>query len=586
MSEAIIIRGGGKQGSVIYDALGSPVSSEQDGRVVLVWDDGEEVHPLLASLPRFWPEKMSLPSDCRRVSCYVAVGSGRVREQLVESVRAHFEAEAIDVQFPSIVHPTAHVSPSATLGEGCFVGPLALVHTSARVGRFVIVNSGSLVEHDCNVGDFCSLNPGSMIMGSVELDRQVTLGSNSSVRDNCNVGATSLVGMGAAIVRSVDSLPGGFWAGVPAAPKFALSRAEKSQRIRWCFKKPFSSDRFLAYLGPSLAQGHVTNDGPLQAVTCRKLQEFIGTSAEILLATSGTAALHALAAGLSIREGRTLRWVTQAFTFPSSIQGPFMNTLVADIDINLHGPSMDFLNTHMDQFDGIVVTNVFGLQTEALEYERWCDKNGKFLLFDNAATPIGTVGRNRCIHEVGHGAIVSFHETKPIGRGEGGAIIVKRELRAFVHQAMNFGFDVNHQIRVANRLSSNWRMSDFAAAALCDHIDYMIENNWKQRLNDKAMSAVKLLQAHGFRLALPMREPTILSCLMVVCGDSSDSSIICRKLNSMDIEAKTYYRPLAPIEEAPLAWQLYQRSICLPFHLEISTEQIERMVVALKEAIE
>jgi dTDP-4-amino-4,6-dideoxygalactose transaminase len=83
------------------------------------------------------------------------------------------------------------------------------------------------------------------------------------------------------------------------------------------------------------------------------------------------------------------------------------------------GPSLSAINSISDQIDGIVVTNVFGYQSKVLEYEKWCKMNGKLLLQDNAATPIGFVSDGRCIHDVGDGSFLSLHETKPLGRGEG-----------------------------------------------------------------------------------------------------------------------------------------------------------------------
>ncbi|MFR1786244.1 MAG: hypothetical protein ACLSWY_09865 [Ruthenibacterium lactatiformans] len=49
---------------------------------------------------------------------------------------------------PSVVHPTAIVSPSAVLGPGCLVLHGAIINTNTALGAACLVNSGALVDHD------------------------------------------------------------------------------------------------------------------------------------------------------------------------------------------------------------------------------------------------------------------------------------------------------------------------------------------------------------------------------------------------------------------------------------------------------
>jgi dTDP-4-amino-4,6-dideoxygalactose transaminase len=294
------------------------------------------------------------------------------------------------------------------------------------------------------------------------------------------------------------------------------------------------------------------------------------------MACSGTGALHALAAGLSLKAEKTLRWVTQAFTFPSAIQGPLVESLVCDIDPVHKGPSFKYLDDNKHTFDGVLVTNVFGLQCSIVEYEKWCLREEKYLIFDNAATPLGFLADGRSIHDVGDGAIISLHETKPFGRGEGGAVVCRRDVYSFVHQAMNFGFNIPAQIRIPNRYSSNWRMSDIAAAAICDHFDNIA--SWEEKFCKLIEFAVEKLAEVGLELAIPIRYPTVLACLLVRLRAGSDGEAVCRELNAHGVEAKHYYVPLLTSKsDAPEAWSLYDSTVCLPFHLDVSKEDLVRV---------
>ncbi len=578
MSVVSIVRCGGEHAAVVVDVL--LLLNQLEGQV-FVWDEKPEgVHCGLKfpSLPESF-------ASSEAVRVFVCHEDGATRVSLAQSVRQRFP----NATFPNVIHPRATVSPSCKLGIGLFVGPNAVISGQSVIGDYCVLHTQAVVDHYSVVAEGCSLNPGAIVCCSVQLGRCVTIGASATVRDHVSVGNGCFVGMGACVTQTIRAPAGeeGFWLGIPA--KFHLSvatQALEEDRVRWCFKKPFSSDRFLHYLGPSVRAGHVTNDGPLQGVLQAKIQGLVRTKLQVLLCANGTAALHALVAGLALQKGKeALRWVTQAFTFPSSIQGPLQNALVVDNDAQLYGPSLKELEQKKDSFDGVIVTNVFGFQTQVVEYEKWCRENGKLLVLDNAATPIGTLDDGRCIHDIGDGAIISLHETKPLGRGEGGVVILPKECVKFVHRAMNFGFDTSAAVRVPNRQSSNWRMSDIAAAAVCDHLDLIIAENWLQRFESMNALALSKLATRNLSLVYPHpRQSTVFNCLFVKLPDRHmDSDKIAQHLYARGIEAKHYYLPLSDRASCPVAWSVYDHSICLPFHLGISEKCLSSMLDALND---
>ena len=65
---------------------------------------------------------------------------------------------AAGYHMPSVIHPTATVSPSAKLSDGCLVLHHAIVNTSSTLGKACLVNSGSLVDHDVHLEDGVHVN--------------------------------------------------------------------------------------------------------------------------------------------------------------------------------------------------------------------------------------------------------------------------------------------------------------------------------------------------------------------------------------------------------------------------------------------
>jgi sugar O-acyltransferase (sialic acid O-acetyltransferase NeuD family) len=114
----------------------------------------------------------------------------------------------------TVVHPAAHVSPSARLGAGCVIGPRAVVGAAAELGRQVLVARGALVGHHTSIGAGVVLNPGANVGGNARLGDGAVLGMGAIVANGIEVGADAVVAAGAVVVRPVD--PATRVQGVPA----------------------------------------------------------------------------------------------------------------------------------------------------------------------------------------------------------------------------------------------------------------------------------------------------------------------------------------------------------------------------------
>ena len=121
-------------------------------------------------------------------------------------------------------------------------------------------------------------------------------------------------------------------------------------------------------------------------------------------------------------------------------------------------------------------------------------------------------------------------------------------------------------------------MSDIAAAALCDHFDGMIQDAWVDRYQDLINFAVTRMEEYDLQLAIPAKFPTVLSCLFVKLrtGMGGGETVV-RRLSALGIEAKHYYTPLVSRSEAPDAWDLYDTTVCLPFHVGVSKTDLAKM---------
>jgi UDP-perosamine 4-acetyltransferase len=143
-------------------------------------------------------------------AAFVALGRNDLRHRIGVRLRA------IGFRLPTLIHPSATVSVSATLGDGIAVMPQSVINAEARIGDFAIINTGAVVEHDCIVGQGTHVAPRAVLGGSVTLGEQVFFGIGAVARPLSRIGAYSTIGAGAVVVgeiaRDVVAV------GVPARP--------------------------------------------------------------------------------------------------------------------------------------------------------------------------------------------------------------------------------------------------------------------------------------------------------------------------------------------------------------------------------
>ena len=130
--------------------------------------------------------------------CVIAIGDNQLRWKLGERLRE------IGFTFPPMCHPSAILSPSARIGDGTVIMPLAVVNAGAKVGRMVIVNTAAVIEHDCDVGDGAHVAPGSRLGGTVSIGTCTLVGIGSVVRPQAQIGDFAVIGAGSTVIEDIE----------------------------------------------------------------------------------------------------------------------------------------------------------------------------------------------------------------------------------------------------------------------------------------------------------------------------------------------------------------------------------------------
>ncbi len=153
-----------------------------------------------AALPALWQQGLR----------HVVLAIGHNATRLAAAARLR----ALGFDFPTLVHPSAILAASASLGEGTVVLPRVVLGAGARVGAFAILNSGCVVEHDAEIGEGAHIAPGAVLPGHVSVGARALLGAGSCCVVGARIGADAVVAAGAAVTQEVAA--GAMVGGVPA----------------------------------------------------------------------------------------------------------------------------------------------------------------------------------------------------------------------------------------------------------------------------------------------------------------------------------------------------------------------------------
>jgi sugar O-acyltransferase (sialic acid O-acetyltransferase NeuD family) len=114
----------------------------------------------------------------------------------------------------TVIHPTAWVAPTATIGAGVVIAPFAFVGPGAQIGDLSVLNTYASVGHDSEIGRCCVLGPYAVTNGWVILEDEVFLATHATVTPRRRVGSGSSVAAGSVVYRDVE--PGSLASGNPA----------------------------------------------------------------------------------------------------------------------------------------------------------------------------------------------------------------------------------------------------------------------------------------------------------------------------------------------------------------------------------
>ncbi len=110
--------------------------------------------------------------------------------------RRCFKRFSPSVDFPTLVHPAAHLERSVALGAGTVVGAGCVFDGGVRVAENCYFNPGCIIAHDSSVGANSFFGPGVTLAGFITIGDDCFLGVGTTVIDNITIAPGTQTGGG------------------------------------------------------------------------------------------------------------------------------------------------------------------------------------------------------------------------------------------------------------------------------------------------------------------------------------------------------------------------------------------------------
>lgn len=367
------------------------------------------------------------------------------------------------------------------------------------------------------------------------------------------------------------------------------------------FNKPALLGNEMAYIQQAIANGHISGDGDFTHKCHAWFESEIGV-AKALLTTSCTHALEMAALLLDLQPGDEV--IVPAFTFVSTVNAFVLRSarpVFADIrpdTLNLDENQLERLITPRTR--AVVPVHYAGVGCEMDAILEIAGRHGIVVIEDNAHGLFGEY-HGKKLGTFGSLATQSFHETKNLTCGEGGALLINDpQYTGRAEILREKGTDRSRFFRgQVDKYSwvdigSSYLPSDILAAFLYAQLEH-----WQQ-IQEKRQQIWEFYAAHlddwaeRNSIRLPVvpeycRQPYHLFYLLFPSLSSRQAFI--QHLGSKGILAVFHYLPLhlsgmgrrfgGQLGDCPVTEQVSDRLVRLPFYYSLSPADLETVLDAI-----
>ncbi|MDR3577391.1 MAG: dTDP-4-amino-4,6-dideoxygalactose transaminase [Anaerolineaceae bacterium] len=367
------------------------------------------------------------------------------------------------------------------------------------------------------------------------------------------------------------------------------------------FNKPCLVGNELAYIAQTFEKSHISGDGYFSK-KCHQLIESELNVPKVLLTTSCTHALEMAALCLDIQPGDEV--IVPSFTFVSTINA-FVLRGAVPVFVDIRPDTLNIDEMQLEQHitprtKAIVVVHYAGVSCEMDAILGIANRHNIPVIEDNAHGLFGKY-KGKYLGTFGCMATQSFHETKNITCGEGGALLINDS--QYIERAEIIREKGTNRSRFFQGLidrytwvdvGSSYLPSDILAAVLYAQLErwVQIQQKRKQIWEYYYQNLNTWAETHGVKLpTVPASCDQAYHMFYMVLPSNEIRKMLMAHLRERGIVTVFHYLPLHLSEygrrfggkpgDCPVTEMAADRLLRLPFYYDLSENDLDQVISGL-----
>ncbi len=133
---------------------------------------------------------------------FITIGDNKIRRNIYEDlIKKNF------ITFLNIIDPTSSISKLAFIkpDSSISIGVNSAINSLAKIETGVIINTGTIIEHEVKIGKFSHVGPNATICGDANIGENVFIGANAIVKQGVRIGDNSIIGAGSVVLNNISA---------------------------------------------------------------------------------------------------------------------------------------------------------------------------------------------------------------------------------------------------------------------------------------------------------------------------------------------------------------------------------------------
>lgn len=373
------------------------------------------------------------------------------------------------------------------------------------------------------------------------------------------------------------------------------------------FNKPYYTNKAIEYVEQVIDSGNIGADGYFTG-KCKKLLENKLGAKNILLTTSCTHALELAMKLIDIKKDEEV--IMPSYTFPSTANSVLVNggkivfTEINHDDLCIDTSKIEEKITQATK--AIIVVHYGG---NPCDMEKVMDIARKYNLFviEDAAQGLFSTYKGRQLGTIGHFGCFSFHETKNVSSGEGGAIVINSDDEQLIRRADYIRQKGTNRIDFNNKnvefyqwvdIGSSYCPSELLMAYLYSQLEN-IDVIHRKRLKIfnryvKILENIKSDKIHFYSKGNEL-EAFNAHIFYIIFKNKTYADGFMNMLKDNDIMAYRHFVPLHlstmglalgyEEDDFPYERNIYKKLVRLPIYADMTEEQLSKLEQTISKAI-